>query len=204
MQKMNRILELDERNMTLTVEPGVLLMEIAEYLSGTPFFYPPDPGEKSATIGGNISTNAGGMRAVKYGVTRDYVRALEVVLASGEVIELGGKVAKNSSGYSIKDLMVGSEGTLGIVTRATLRLLTRPAVTVSRSFPFDNLDKAIAAVPAILQAKQVPTAVEFMQREVVMAASTYLGRQFPDTSADAYLLVSCDGPNRAYRGRVVG
>jgi len=198
LQKMNRILELDERNMTLTVEPGVLLMEIAEYLSGTPFFYPPDPGEKSATIGGNISTNAGGMRAVKYGVTRDYVRALEVVLASGEVIELGGKVAKNISGYSIKDLMVGSEGTLGIVTRATLRLLTRPAVTVSLLIPFDNLDKAIAAVPAILQAKQVPTAVEFMQREVVMAASTYLGRQFPDTSADAYLLVSCDGPNRAF------
>ncbi|NLO60167.1 MAG: FAD-binding oxidoreductase [Spirochaetales bacterium] len=198
LQKMNRILELDEKNMTLTVEPGVLLMEIGEYLSETPFFYPPDPGEKSATIGGNISTNAGGMRAVKYGVTRDYVRALQVVLPDGEVVVLGGKVAKNSSGYSLKDLIIGSEGTLGIVTKATLKLITRPAVTVSLLIPFENLDKAISAVPAILRAKQLPTAVEFMQREVVMAASTYLGRQFPDTGSDAYLLVSSDGPNRKF------
>ena len=196
LQKMNRILELDVKNMVLTVEPGVLLMEIAEYLAPTGLFYPPDPGEKSATIGGNISTNAGGMRAVKYGVTRDYVRALEVVLASGEVVELGGKIAKNSSGYSIKDLMVGSEGTLGIITRASLKLLPQPAVTVSLLIPFPNLDQAIGAVPDILKAKQTPTAVEFMQREVVLAASTYLGRPFPDTSSDAYLLVSCDGPSR--------
>ncbi len=196
LQKMNRILELDSRNMVLTVEPGVLLMEIAEFLAPTGLFYPPDPGEKSATIGGNISTNAGGMRAVKYGVTRDYVRALEVVLASGEVVELGGKIAKNSSGYSIKDLMVGSEGTLGIITKASLKLLPQPAVTVSLLIPFPNLDQAIGAVPDILKAKQTPTAVEFMQREVVIAASTYLGRPFPDTSSDAYLLVSCDGPSR--------
>ncbi|PKL12011.1 MAG: 2-hydroxy-acid oxidase [Spirochaetae bacterium HGW-Spirochaetae-8] len=196
LQKMNRILELDTKNMVLTVEPGVLLMEIAEFLAPSGLFYPPDPGEKSATIGGNISTNAGGMRAVKYGVTRDYVRALEVVLASGEVVELGGKIAKNSSGYSIKDLMVGSEGTLGIITRASLKLLPQPAVTVSLLIPFPNLDQAIGAVPDILKAKQTPTAVEFMQREVVIAASTYLGRPFPDTSADAYLLVSCDGPSR--------
>lgn len=196
LQKMNRILELDEQNMTLTVEPGVLLMEIAEYLAPTGLFYPPDPGEKSATIGGNISTNAGGMRAVKYGVTRDYVRSLEVVLASGEIIQVGGKVAKNSSGYSIKDLMIGSEGTLGIITKATLRLIGQPKVTVSLLIPFGDLDQAIAAVPAILKVKQVPTAVEFMQREVIVAASDYLGRPFPDDSSDAYLLVSCDGPSR--------
>lgn len=198
LQKMNRVVELDEANMTLTVEPGVLLMEIAEYLAGTELFYPPDPGEKSATIGGNISTNAGGMRAVKYGVTRDYIRALEVVLPNGEVLELGGKVAKNSSGYSLKDLIIGSEGTLGIITKATLRLLARPAVTVSLLIPFKGLEDAIGAVPAILRAKQVPTAVEFMQREVILAASTYLGRQFPDTASDAYLLVSCDGPSRSF------
>lgn len=198
LQKMNRILELDRENMTLTVEPGVLLMEIAEYLSGTDLFYPPDPGEKSATIGGNISTNAGGMRAVKYGVTRDYVRALEIVLSTGEVMQLGGKVAKNSSGYSLKDMIIGSEGTLAIVTQATLRLLAKPEVTVSLLIPFADLDQAIASVPAILRAKQVPTAVEFMQREVILAASTYLGRQFPDTASDAYLLVSCDGPSRAF------
>ena len=110
---MTNVVELDEKNMTLTVEPGVLLMDVAKYVEERGFFYPPDPGEKTATIGGNISTNAGGMRAVKYGVTRDYVRALTVVLPNGDVVDLGGKIAKNSSGYSLKDLIVGSEGTLG-------------------------------------------------------------------------------------------
>ena len=122
MSKMNRILELDEENLTITVEPGVLLMELSQYVEEHDLFYPPDPGEKTATIGGNINTNAGGMRAVKYGVTRDFVRGLEVVLPNGNIVEFGGKVVKNSSGYSMKDLIVGSEGTLGIVTKAILRL----------------------------------------------------------------------------------
>ena len=140
---MTNVLELDERNMTLTVEPGVLLMDVAKYVEERGFFYPPDPGEKTATIGGNISTNAGGMRAVKYGVTRDYVRALTVVLPNGDVVELGGKIAKNSSGYSLKDLIVGSEGTLGIVARATLRLLPLPKARISLLVPFPDLEAAI-------------------------------------------------------------
>ncbi|MBR3266006.1 MAG: FAD-binding oxidoreductase, partial [Erysipelotrichaceae bacterium] len=111
---MNRIIELDEANLTVTVEPGVLLMELQAYVEERDYFYPPDPGEKSATIGGNISTNAGGMRAVKYGVTRDYVRGLTVVLPDGTIEKLGGKVVKNSSGYDLKDLIIGSEGTLCI------------------------------------------------------------------------------------------
>ncbi len=196
LQKMNKILTLDEDNMTLTVEPGVLLMEIAEFLEPKGLIYPPDPGEKSATIGGNISTNAGGMKAVKYGVTRDNIRALEVVLPNGKIIQTGGNIAKNSSGYSIRDLMIGSEGTLGVITEATLRLLPIPAVTVSLLIPFPDLDSAIRTVPKIMRAKQVPTAVEFMQKEVILAATEYLGKQFPDTSSDAYLLVSYDGPNR--------
>lgn len=197
LQKMNNILTLDEDNMTLKVEPGILLMDLAEYLEPKGLIYPPDPGEKSATIGGNISTNAGGMKAVKYGVTRDNIRALEVVLPNGEIIRAGGNVAKNSSGYSIRDLMVGAEGTLGVITGATLRLLPLPAVTVSLLIPFPDLDSAIRTVPKIMRAKQIPTAVEFMQKEVILAATEYLGRQFPDTSSDAYLLVSYDGPNRA-------
>ncbi len=196
LQKMNKILTLDEDNMTLTVEPGVLLMELAEFLEPKGLIYPPDPGEKSATIGGNISTNAGGMKAVKYGVTRDNIRALEVVLPNGKIIQTGGNIAKNSSGYSIRDLMIGSEGTLGVITEATLRLLPIPAVTVSLLIPFPDLDSAIRTVPKIMRAKQVPTAVEFMQKEVILAATEYLGKQFPDTSSDAYLLVSYDGPNR--------
>ena len=113
---MNQILELDEENLTVTVQPGVLLMELAAFAEENDYLYPPDPGEKSATIGGNISTNAGGMRAVKYGVTRDYVRGLTVVLPDGSIQTLGGKIVKNSTGYNLMQLMIGSEGTLGIIT----------------------------------------------------------------------------------------
>ena len=191
--RMNRILELDEENLTLTVEPGVLLMEISKFVEERDFFYPPDPGEKSATIAGNINTNAGGMRAVKYGVTRDYVRGLEVVLANGEVMELGGKVVKNSSGYALKDLIVGSEGTLGIVTKATLKLLPLPKKALSLLVPFPNLDLAIETVPKIIKSKAIPTAIEYMVRDVILASEAFLGNEFPDSSADAYLLLTFDG-----------
>jgi glycolate oxidase len=194
---MNEILELDEENMTLTLEPGVLLMDVAKYVEERGLFYPPDPGEKTATIGGNISTNAGGMRAVKYGVTRDYVRALEVVLSDGTIIELGGKIVKNSSGYSLKDLVVGSEGTLGIVTKATLRLLPLPKFKVSLLVPFPDLVTAISTVPAVIRSSSVPTAVEFMEREVILAAEKFQARHFPDNSADAYLILTFDGASQS-------
>ena len=194
---MNRILELDEDNLTLTLEPGVLLMDIVKYVEERGFLYPPDPGEKSATIGGNISTNAGGMRAVKYGVTRDYVRGLEVVLPNGEITELGGKVVKNSSGYSLKDLIVGSEGTLAIVTKAILRLLPLPKHKISLLVPFPSLPAAIQTVPLVLRASSVPTAVEFMEREVILSSEEFLGRKFPDNSADAYLLLTFDAASPA-------
>ncbi|ROR27299.1 glycolate oxidase [Mobilisporobacter senegalensis] len=190
---MNRFIELDEDNLTITVEPGVLLMELAAYVQERDLFYPPDPGEKSATIGGNISTNAGGMRAVKYGVTRDYVRGLEVVLPDGKVVEFGGKVVKNSTGYAMKDLMVGSEGTLGIITKAILKLLPLPKKAISLLIPFPSLEKAIGTVPLIIKSKSIPTAIEFMQREVIIDAEKYLGKKFPDNSADAYLLLKFDG-----------
>ena len=193
MSGMNRILALDEDNLSVTVEPGVLLMELAAYVEERGFFYPPDPGEKSATIGGNISTNAGGMRAVKYGVTRDYVRALEVVLPSGEILTLGGETVKNSSGLSLKDLVVGSEGTLCVITRATLKLLALPPRTVSLLVPFPSLRQAIETVPAIVRSKAAPQAIEFMEREVILDAENYLGKRFPDHSAPAYLLLRFDG-----------
>ena len=167
-ERMKRVLEVDTRNMTATVEPGVLLMEFPKALEGTGLFYPPDPGEKTATMGGNAMTNAGGMRAVRYGVTRDYVLGMEVVLANGDILTLGGKNVKTSSGYSLIDLMVGSEGTLGILTKLTVKLVPEPKANVSLLIPFDNL-------------------------EVIACAETYLGKQFPDTSADAYLLVRLDG-----------
>ena len=194
--RMNRILELDEENLTLTVEPGVLLMDISKFVEEHDLFYPPDPGEKSASIAGNINTNAGGMRAVKYGVTRDYVRGLEVVLASGDIIDVGGKVVKNSSGYSLKDLIVGSEGTLGFVTKAILRLLPLPKKVISLLVPFDDLARAIETVPVIIKSKYIPTAIEYMEKPVILCAEQYLGKTFPDHSADAYLLLTFDGNSR--------
>lgn len=190
---MNHILELDEENLTVTVEPGVLLMELAQFAEEHGFLYPPDPGEKSATIGGNISTNAGGMRAVKYGVTRDYVRGLTVVLPNGEVVELGGKIVKNSSGYSLKDLMIGSEGTLGIITKAILKLVPLPEKSVSLLIPYNTMEEAIETVPEIIKLKAAPTAIEFMEREVILFSETFLGKKFPDTDGKAYLLLTFDG-----------
>lgn len=194
--KMDKIIEFDESNYTVTVEPGVLLMTLAQEAINRNMMYPPDPGEKSATIGGNVMTNAGGMRAIKYGVTRNYVMGMTVVLPNGSVIEIGGKVAKNSSGYSISDLIVGSEGTLGIVTRITLKLIPLPKSTISLLIPFDNLGQCFDTVPKILNSHTIPTAVEFMQRQVIEAAEKYLGLRFPDKSANAYLLLTFDGNSR--------
>lgn len=190
---MNHFLELDEENLTLTLEPGVLLMDLAAYVEPKGLFYPPDPGEKSATIGGNISTNAGGMRAVKYGVTRDFVRGLEVILPTGEIVDFGGKIVKNSSGYAMKDLMVGSEGTLGIVTKVILKLLPLPKKTISLLIPFPTLPQAIGTAPLIIKSRAIPTAIEFMEREVIMDSEEYLGKKFPDNQSDAYLLLKFDG-----------
>lgn len=192
---MNKIVELDEENLTVTVEPGVLLMELVAFVEGNGLFYPPDPGEKSATIGGNISTNAGGMRAVKYGVTKDYVRELTVVLATGEVITVGGKVVKNSSGYPLKDLFIGSEGTLGIITRAVLKLMPMPNRVVSLLVAFDDMETGIALVPEIIKSKAIPTAIEFMERETILFSEDYLGKKFPDTDSNAYILLTFDGDN---------
>lgn len=194
--RMNKILELDEENLTLTVEPGVLLLDIVKFVQKSDLFYPPDPGEKSATIGGNISTNAGGMRAVKYGVTRDYIRGIEVVLADGQIMTMGGKTVKNSSGYCLKDVIIGSEGTLGIVSKAILKLLPLPKKSLSLLVPFPNLAQAIETVPKIIKSKSIPTAIEFMEKEIILQSEEFLGKQFPDSSANAYLLLTFDGNSK--------
>ena len=191
--KMNKILALDANNLTVTVQPGVLLMELAAFAEENDFLYPPDPGEKSATIGGNISTNAGGMRAVKYGVTRDYVRSLTVVLPNGEIQTFGAAVAKNSSGYSLKDLIIGSEGTLAIICEAVLKLVPLPKVSVSLLVPFPDMKTAIEAVPHIIRSKVTPTAIEYMSRDTILFSESYLGKRFPDTKNDAYILLTFDG-----------
>ena len=191
--KMNKILELDKNTLTVRVQPGVLLMELAAFAEENDFLYPPDPGEKSATIGGNISTNAGGMRAVKYGVTRDYVRSLTVVMPNGEILTLGATVAKNSSGYSLKDLVIGSEGTLCIICEAVLKLVPLPKVSVSLLVPFPDMKSAIESVPKIICSKVIPTAIEYMSRDTILFSEDYLGKKFPDTKHDAYILLTFDG-----------
>lgn len=199
---MNRILEIDQENLMAVVEPGVLLLELQKKAEDLGLFYPPDPGEKTATIGGNVSTNAGGMRALKYGVTRDFVLGLEAVLPDGRRIETGGKVNKNSSGYGLTDLFIGAEGTLGVITKITLRLLPKPKKQVSLVVPFDGLAKAVATVPKILAAGEIPAALEFFQREVLEAAEKYLGRSFPHQGAPAYLLLTFWGADQAELERV--
>ena len=195
---MNKILELDADNSAVTVQPGVLLMDLAEFASKRGFLYPPDPGEKTATIGGNISTNAGGMRAVKYGVTRDYVRGLTVVLPDGKIMTLGGKVVKNSSGYSLKDLIIGSEGTLAVITEAVLKLVPLPAYSVSLLISYREIEHALDDVLEILKLKITPAAIEYMSRDTIMFSEKYLGKKFPDTRYPAYLLLTFDGLSKEH------
>jgi lactate dehydrogenase (NAD+,ferredoxin) subunit LctD len=195
--KMNKIIELDQTNLTLRVEPGVLLLDIYEHVEKEGLFYAPDPGEKTATIGGNISTNAGGMRAIKYGVTRDWIRGLEVVLPDGSIEKFGGKVVKNSTGYGLKDLVIGSEGTLAIIVEATLKLIPKPLKTVSLLVPFKNREDAIAAAPKLIMDHVLPVAVEFLEKQSLQYSEEFLGKKIPHNNFEAYLLLSYDGNNEA-------
>ena len=193
LSRMNRILELDRDTMTATVEPGILLQDFQAYVEERGFFYPPDPGEKASSIGGNISTNAGGMRAVKYGVTRDYVRGLEVVLADGTVLRVGGKQVKDASGLSLKHLLIGSEGTLAVITKCVLRLLPKPETSISVLVPYPDLNTGIRSVLTILRADANPTAVEFMERKVVALGEDFSGVRYPRPDAGSYILLTFDG-----------
>lgn len=190
---MNNILELDENTMTVTVEPGILLKDLQSYVEERGLFYPPDPGEKSSSIGGNISTNAGGMRAVKYGVTRDYVRGLEAVLSDGAVINVGGKNVKDASGLSLKNLFVGSEGTLAVITKCILKIIPKPKYSLSVLAPYADLKSGISSVLKILKAGASPTAVEFMERKVVKSGEDFLGIHYPCPQAGSYILLTFDG-----------
>ncbi|MBB5225353.1 FAD-binding protein [Treponema ruminis] len=189
---MNKVLELDKENFTAWVEPGVILEDFQKYVEGEGLFYPPDPGEKRASIGGNISTNAGGMRAVKYGVTRNYVMALELVKADGTVITVGSKNRKDTTGLDLKDVVIGSEGTLAIITKCLLRLIGKPEKSLSLLAGFGSLKAGIEAVPKILKANLNPTALEFIERKVVKLGEDFLKIKFP-LESEAYLLLTFDG-----------
>ena len=193
LSRMNRVLEIDEETFTAVVEPGVVLQDFQALVEGMGLFYPPDPGEKTATIGGNIATNAGGMRAVKYGVTRDFVRGLEVVLADGTVITCGSKNVKDASGLQLRQLFVGSEGTLCVISKCILRLVPKPETSLSVLVPYADLGAAIRSVHAIIKANAGPTAIEFIERGVVELGERFTGVTFPFPQASAYILLTFDG-----------
>ncbi len=206
--KMNKILYYDLENFVVRVQAGVLLKDLAEDCAKHGLLYAPDPGEKSACLGGNVSTNAGGMRAVKYGATRDYVRAMTVVLPTGEITSFGASVSKTSSGYSLLNLMIGSEGTLGIITEITLKTMPAPKIAASLIIPFENLDDCISTVPKFKMEHMNPQALEFMEREIVLASERYIGKSvFPQivdgVAANAYLLVTIDASNEEELNNII-
>ena len=190
-KRMNRILSYDMKNLCVHTQVGVLLQDLAADAAEHGLFYPPDPGEKTATVGGNVSTNAGGMRAVKYGVTRDYVLAMTVVLPNGEILHLGKTVCKTSSGYSLLHLIIGSEGTLGIITELTLKLIPAPKADVSLILPFAELADAIASVPMIKLAGLDPQSIEFMDTDIVASSAAFTGNPIFPTEVGGEPVGAC-------------
>jgi glycolate oxidase len=195
LERMNHILEVDQENMMAVVEPGVVTNDINERLAPVGLFYAGYPMSlETCYIGGNVAENAGGGKAVKYGVTERYVLGLQVVTPTGEIVELGGKRVKDVTGYNLLKLMVGSEGTLCVITRVTLRLLPLPRNQVALLVPFADVPSAIAAVPRIMtQAGVIPAAIEFMDRLSVHTSCRYLNEQLPYEQAGAMLLIEVDG-----------
>jgi glycolate oxidase len=198
LEKMNRILEIDKENLMVTVEPGVITGDLHRAVEAEGLFYPPDPASlDSCSIGGNIAEGAGGPRAVKYGTTKDYVSGMEVVLPSGEIVHMGGKLVKDVAGYNLVQLLVGSEGTLAIATKIILQLLPLPVHQVDLLVPFDNLQSAADVVSSIISKRIVPTAIEFMERDIVHACQRFLSKELPFADAEAQLLIQLDGNHRA-------
>ncbi len=194
-ERMNRILEIDRENMVAVVEPGVVTNDINDAIEEHGLFYAGYPmSVELCFVGGNVAENAGGGRAIKYGVTGRYVVGLEVVLPTGEIVELGGKRVKDVTGYDLIHLMVGSEGTLGVFTKITLRLLPRPTARAVLLVPFADTAAAIGAVPRVMtRGRIIPTSVEFMDRRSIEAAYEYTGERLPHPDVGAMLLIELDG-----------
>ena len=193
---MNQILELDDETLTVTVQPGVILRDLIEYVEKRGYLYAPDPAEKGASIGGNVSTNAGGMRAVKYGVTRNYVLALDLYKIDGTKVHLGAKTYKFSTGLNLQQLVVGSEGTLGVITKIVLKLLPLPEFTLNTVIAYDSLKQGISNVNIIFKSHLDPTAIEFVEKKVIAYGEKYLNKSFPCQNAKSSLIVALDGDKK--------
>jgi glycolate oxidase len=191
LERMDKVLEIDAANQMAWVEAGLTLREFEKAVEEAGFYFPPHPGEESAMIGGMIATNAGGSRAVKYGVIRNYIRGLEIVTPAGDILTLGGKLIKSSTGYNLLQLMIGSEGTLGVITKAVIQIMAKPAATRSLVIPFAGLEAAIDAVPLILKSV-VPLALEFVPLEVIRLSEEHLNRKWPCSAGETHVLVILD------------
>jgi glycolate oxidase len=191
--KMNRILELDRANLTILVEPGVTTLAVADAATGAGLFYPPDPGSmKISTIGGNVAENSGGLRGLKYGITRNYVMGLEIVLPDGEILWTGNKCVKDVAGYSLRDLFVGSEGTLGVITKVLLRLIPKPAAKKTMVATFAQMDAAAQCVSDIIAAQIIPCTLEFLDRTTIHCVEDFAKVGLP-LDCEALLLMETDG-----------
>lgn len=194
LEKFNRILEIDRSNMVAVVEPGAITGDIQKAALEHGLMYPPDPASlESCSIGGNVAEGAGGPRAVKYGTTKDYILGLEFVLPDGSIIHTGGKFVKNATGYNITGLLLGSEGTLAIITKIYLKLIPAPKVTWDILMPFETLESAIDGVFAILSNRVIPAALEFMEKDVIRLVTHYVQEVMPAAEAGAQLLIQLDG-----------
>ncbi|MGH0052636.1 MAG: FAD-binding oxidoreductase [Sphaerochaetaceae bacterium] len=193
-EKMNKVLEIDEANLTVTAEAGIVTNELNEQLKHSGLFFAGYPMSlETCFLGGNIAENAGGGKAVKYGVTGRYILGMQVVTPQGEVVELGGKVTKDVSGYDLKQLYIGSEGTLGIITKATIRLLGAPKFASDLLVPFETAQDAISVVPLIMKQGIIPTSIEFMDRSSLEMSCSYLNESLPLEGVGAMLLIEIDG-----------
>ena len=191
--KMKQILELDTANLTLLTEPGATTLTIAEAAEKAGLFYPPDPGSmKISTIGGNVAENSGGLRGLKYGVTRNYVMGMEIVLPDGEICWMGNKCVKDVAGYSLKDLFIGSEGTLGVITKVLLRLIPQPQAKKTMVATFEQMDQAAETVSAIIAAQIIPCTLEFLDRTTIHCVEDFAKIGLP-LDCEALLLIETDG-----------
>ncbi len=191
--KMNRILEVDRANLTMLVEPGVTTVDVAEEAGRAGLFYPPDPGSmRISTIGGNVAENSGGLRGLKYGVTRNYVMGMEVVLPNGDITFLGNKCVKDVAGYSLRDLFIGSEGTLGVIAKVLLKLIPKPQTKKTMVATFGTMDAAAETVSAIIAAQIIPCTLEFLDRTTIHCVEDYAKIGLP-LDCEALLLMETDG-----------
>jgi len=196
LERMNRVIEVDRENLMIVVEAGVTLEKLVEAADEADLSFPPHPGDETAQVGGLVACNAGGARAVRYGVMRNYVKGIEVVLPTGEILNLGGKLLKDVAGYDLTDLIIGSQGTLGVITKVVLRLYPKFKETATLIIPYEDRHEALRTVPRILQEGTIPLAIEYVERELMEKSAKELGKEWPVKKGKAILMVIVTGDSK--------